>query len=105
MGQRAFGKSVICFKNWNGWAGDTAFTNNPFSIDSPRAIYEFGDSRSNRFRRNLFFGHHPASEAPDPAIGAGRPVPGTGTSDFAGQPESPASRALDLGALIASPGK
>ena len=56
---------LVYFKSWKGWADQTVFFNNVFYNDCPRAVYEFGESRNDRFDHNLFFGGHPASEPAD----------------------------------------
>lgn len=57
---------LLYFKSWNGWSNGTVFSNNIFYNDCPGAVYDFGQSRDNRFDHNLFFGFHPPSEPADP---------------------------------------
>ena len=56
---------ILYFKSWQGWSDGIRWVNNIFYNDSPHAVYEFGESRNNRFEHNLFFGIHPAGEPRD----------------------------------------
>jgi hypothetical protein len=58
---------VVYFKDWNrGWSDRMTFSDNVFINRCRDAVYEFGKSKQTRFRHNLFFGEHPASEPRDP---------------------------------------
>ncbi len=56
---------IIYHKTWQGWSDGVRWVNNIFYNESPAAVYEFGESRNNRFEHNLFFGVRPASEPRD----------------------------------------
>ncbi|MSU48499.1 MAG: right-handed parallel beta-helix repeat-containing protein [Opitutus sp.] len=56
---------ILYYKSWQGWSDGIRWVNNIFFNDSPDAVYEFGESRNNRFEHNLFFGIHPATEPGD----------------------------------------
>ena len=70
---------IVYHKDWQGWSDGVEFTNNIVYNDCARAVYEFGQSRNNRYAHNLFFGHHPDSEPADPHKLTADPL-------FAGQP-------------------
>jgi hypothetical protein len=95
---------IVYFKSWNqGWADDTEFSNNIVVNQSARAVYDLGESTHTRFRRNLFFDHHPPTEPPDPDRLTADPLlanPGGGTlglksaiAAYSLRPGSPAIRA------------
>lgn len=53
---------ILYFKSWGGWSDDTLFRDNVLYDDCPKADYDFGKSRNNRFSHNIIFGAHPPSE-------------------------------------------
>jgi hypothetical protein len=117
---------IIYHKTWQGWSDGVRWVNNIFYNESPNAVYEFGESKNNRFEHNLFFGLHPESEPRDPhkitgdpkfanaggwawkayalspgsaAIGAGIALPNHPTHDFAGNPVVAREGRVDVGAM------
>jgi hypothetical protein len=65
---------LIYYKTWQGWSDGVRWVNNIFYNESPNAVYEFGESKNNRFEHNLFFGVHPESEPRDPHKVTGDPL-------------------------------
>jgi len=70
---------ILYHKDWQGWSDGVEFTNNIIYNDCPQAVYEFGQSRNNRWSHNLFSATHPASEPGDAAKVTADPL-------FAGNP-------------------
>jgi hypothetical protein len=56
---------IIYHKSWQGWSDGVRWVNNIFYNECAEAVYEFGESASNVFEHNLFFGLHPDSEPAD----------------------------------------
>jgi hypothetical protein len=56
---------LVYYKTWQGWSDGVRWVNNIFYNESPHAVYEFGESKNNRFEHNLFFGIRPATEPRD----------------------------------------
>lgn len=65
---------LIYYKSWQGWSDGIRWVNNIFFNESPNAVYEFGESRNNRFEYNLFFGIRPESEPRDAHKISGDPL-------------------------------
>ncbi len=99
---------AVLWKDWNGWARNTAFYNNIFYVEGT-VRYEFGQSTGNVFENNAFFGRHesrpddPHAATADPmlvAAGSG----GDGRESLAGYKLKEGSPCFGAGRMVENAG-
>ncbi len=100
---------AVLFGNWDGYAQDTAFTNNIFYVEG-KARFDYGQSTGNVFANNVFYGDianrpdDPNAILTDPLLvapGAGK----DGRDTLEGYKLKPGSPCLGAGKPLDTPGR